>query len=73
MRNKITERKSTLEGTNGRLGDLEDISDLKDRIMEITQSKQQNIKQTSKNEESLKDHSIIGVPRRRDKGMEMYL
>lgn len=35
--------------------------------MEITESKQQNIKQTSKNEESLRDHSIIGVPRRRDK------
>ena len=73
LKNKITESKSTLEGTNGRLGDLEDISDLKDRIMETTQTKQQNIKQTSKNEESLKDHSIIGVPRRRDKGMEMYL
>ena len=41
--------------------------------MKITQSKQQNIKQTGKNEESLRDHSIIGVPRRRDKGMEMYL
>lgn len=35
--------------------------------MKITQSKQQNIKQTDKNEESLRDHSIIGVPRRRDK------
>lgn len=35
--------------------------------MEITESKQQNIKQTSKNEESLRDHSI-GVPRGRDKG-----
>lgn len=61
-----------MEGTNGRRGDLEAIRDLKGRIMEITQPKQQNIKQTSKNEESLRDHSIIGVPRRRDKGMEMY-
>ena len=41
--------------------------------MEIMQSKQQNIKQTSKKEESLRDHSVIGIPRRRDKGMEMYL
>ena len=37
--------KSTLEGINSRLGDMEEcISDLEDRIMEITQSAQQKEK-----------------------------
>lgn len=38
-RNKITKIKNTLEWINSRLGDTEEhICDLKDRIMEITQS-----------------------------------
>ena len=32
--------KNTLEGINSRLGDIEHISDLKDKIMEIIQSDQ---------------------------------
>ena len=48
MKNKITERKNTLEGINSRLGDTEVISDLEDRIKEITQSKQQKEKQIRK-------------------------
>ena len=38
--------KNTLKGINSRLGDIEEsISDLKDRIMEITQSEQPKEKQ----------------------------
>ena len=41
----ITEIKLTVVGINSRLGDTEEcISDLGDRIMEITQSKQQKEK-----------------------------
>ena len=40
--NSISEIKSTLEAKNSRLNDTEEcISDLEDRIMEITQSEQQ--------------------------------
>ena len=46
MKNIITEIKNTLEGDVSRLGDKEEhISDLKDRIMEITESEQQQEKQ----------------------------
>ena len=64
--------KNTLEGINSRLGDTEEhISNLENRIMEITQSEQQKGKQIFKNENSLRDlwdnikHNnihIIGVP-----------
>ena len=38
LENKITEMKTILEGINSRLGDTEEgISDLEERIMEITQ------------------------------------
>ena len=44
--NTIIEMKNTLEGMKSRLGDTgEGISDLEDRIMEITQSEQQKEKQ----------------------------
>ena len=40
LKNILTEMKNKLEGINSRLGDTEEcISDLEDRIMEITQSK----------------------------------
>ena len=42
FKNTKTEMKDTLKGINSRLGDTEEcISDLGDRIMEITQSKQE--------------------------------
>ena len=38
--------KNTLEGINSRLGDTKDsVSDLEDRVMEITQLEQQQLKQ----------------------------
>ena len=42
--NALTKMKHTLVGTNSRLGDTEgNISDLEDRIIEITQSEQQKV------------------------------
>ena len=75
--------KNTLERINRRLGDTgERIRDLKDRIMEITQSEQQKEKQILKNEKNslrnlwdnircTKIHNI-GVPEgeEREKGVE---
>ena len=84
MKNSITEIKNTLEGMNSWIIDTEEgISDLEDRIMEITQWEQQKEKQIFKSENTLRDLwnnikctnvQIIGVPeggeRRRSK---MYL
>ena len=55
----ITEMKNTPEGMNSRLGITDLVSDLEDRIMEITQSEQQKEKQIFKNETSLRDFWII--------------
>ena len=42
----MKKKKNTLEGINSRLGDTkEHISDLEDRIIEITHSEQQKVKQ----------------------------
>ena len=47
--NSICEIKSTLEAMNSRLNDTEEfISDLKDKIMEITQTEQQTERQIKK-------------------------
>jgi len=40
MNNTITEIKNTIEGTNYRITEAEQISDLKDRIVEITVEEQ---------------------------------
>ena len=58
MRNKITERKNTLEGISGRLTDAEEwIGELEDREEGITVTKQE----TEGNEDSLR---IPGTPSR---------
>ena len=44
MNSAITEMKNTLEGFKSRLGNKEHISNMEDRIMEITQSEQQKEK-----------------------------
>ena len=51
----ITAMKNASEGINSRLGDRRMHIDWKNRIMEITQSKEQKEKQTLKNEDSLRD------------------
>ena len=86
MKNTITEMKNTLEGLNSRLNDTEEwISELEDRIVEITANEQKKEKRMKRNEDGLRDlwdninHTnihIIGVPKgeeRERKGMRTYL
>ena len=81
MNNTITEMKNTLEGINSRITGKERISDLEDRMLEITAAEQTKEKRMKRNEDSLRDlwdnikcnHiRIIGVPEReqREKGPE---
>ena len=53
MNNAITEIKSTLEGTNGRITEAEDrISEVKDRMVEISEAEREKKK---RNEDNLRD------------------
>ena len=70
MNNTITEMKNTLEGIN-RVTVVELISELEDRMVEITAVEQNKEKRMKRNEDSLRDlwgnikHTnshIIGVP-----------
>ena len=73
---------NTLEGINSRITEAEErISDLEDRMVEITAAEQNTEKRTKRNEDSLRDlwtnikHTnihIIGVPEgeEREKGPE---
>ena len=77
--NTITEIKNTIEGTNYRITEAEQISDLKDRIVEITSEEQNKVKRMKRAEDSLRDlwdnskHTnirIIGVPEEKEKKKE---
>ena len=82
MNNTITEMKNVLEGINSRKTEAEEqISDLKDRMLEFTPVEQNKEKRMKRNEASLRDLwdkikrknlRIIGVPEReeREKGPE---
>ena len=66
MKNTIIEMKTTLEGINSRITEAEEqISDLEDRMVELTAAEQNKEK---RNEDSLRDNvkrnniRIIGVP-----------
>ena len=77
MNNAITEIKSTLEGTNGRITEAEDrISEVEDRMVEINEAERKKEKRIKKNEDNLRDFwenikcpniRIIGVPEEEDK------
>ena len=72
MNNTITEMKYTLEGINSRITEAEEwISDLRDRIVEISAVEQNTEKRMKRNEDSLRDFwnnikhnniQIIGFP-----------
>ena len=71
MNNTITEMKNTLEGINRIIEAEEWISELEDRMVEITTMEQNKEKRMKRNEDSLRDlwdnikHTnicIIGVP-----------
>ena len=51
---KQTEINNTLEGINSRITEAEQINDLEDRMVELTDT-EQNIKRMKRNEDSLRD------------------
>ena len=55
--NTITETKNTPEGINSRISEAEEwISELEDRIVEITAEEQNKVKRMKRTEDSLRDH-----------------
>ena len=53
--NRITESKNTLEGINSRISEAEEwISDLEDKMVEITSEEQNKVKRMKRTEDSLK-------------------
>ena len=85
MNNTITEVKNTLEGINSRVNEAEWISELEDRVGEITTVEQKKEKRMKRNEDIVRDlwnnikHNnihIIGVPEgeeRERNGLRTYL
>ena len=56
MNNTITEMKNTLEGISSRITEAEEwISDLEDRMVEITPTEQNTEKRMKRNEDGLRD------------------
>ena len=56
MNNAITEIKSTLEGTNSRITEAEDmISEVEDRMVEINEAEWKKEKRIKRNEDKLRD------------------
>ena len=55
MNNTITEIKNTLEGINNRITEEERISDLEDKMVEITAREQNKKKRMKRIEDSLRD------------------
>ena len=56
MNNKINEIKNSLEGINSRITETEErISDLEDKIVEITTAQQNKQKRTKRIEDRLRD------------------
>ena len=80
--NIITEIKNTLEGINSRISEAERISELEDKMVEITSEEQNKIKRMKRTADSLRDlwdnikHNniqIIGVPEEeKKKGYEKF-
>ena len=74
--NTITEIKNTLEGINSRISEAEQISELEDKMVEITSEEQNKVKRMKRAEDSLRDLwnnikctniRIIGVPEEEEK------
>ena len=54
-KNTITEVKNTLEGINSRLSEAERISELEDKMVEITSEEQNIVKRMKRTEDNLRD------------------
>ena len=77
MKNTITEFKNTLEGTNSRITETEEwISELEDRMVEITAEDQNKAKRKKRIEDSLRDLWdnikctniwVVGIPEEEEK------
>ena len=74
--NKINEIKNMLEGINNRISEVEWISELEDKMVEITSEEQNKVKRMKRTEDSLRDLwdnikctniQIIGVPEEEEK------
>jgi len=82
MQRKITEIKNTLEGINTRISEAEEqISDMEDKIVEITSEEQNKVKRMKRTEDSLRDLwdnikctniQIIGVPEEEEEQNKWY-
>ena len=55
MNNTITEMKNTLEGINNRIMEAERISELEDKMVEITAEEQSKEKRMKRIEDNLRD------------------
>ena len=56
MNDTITEIKNTLEGINSRISETEEgISQLEDKVVEITAEEQNKVKRMNRTEDSLRD------------------
>ena len=53
--NTITEIKNTLERINSRISEAEQISELEDKMVEITSEEQNKVKRMKRTEDSLRD------------------
>ena len=80
--NTITEIKNTLEKINSRISEAEWISELEDKMVEITSEEQNQVKRMKRTEDSLRDlwdnikHTnirITGVPEEEIKSMRKFL
>ena len=67
----ITEVKNTLEGINSRISEVEQISELEDKMVEITSEDQNKVKRMKRTEDSLRDLctniQFIAVPEAEEK------
>ena len=54
--NITTEIKSTLEGINSRISEVERISELEDKMFKIPSEKQNKVKRMKRTEDSLRDN-----------------
>ena len=84
MNNAINEIKSTLEGTNSRVTEVQDrISEVEDRMVEINEAEREKEKRIKRNEDNIRDLwdnvkfpniQITGVPEEdKKKGHEKIL
>ena len=55
QRQTITEIKNTLEGINSRISEAERISNLEDKMVEITSEEQNKVKRMKRTEDSLRN------------------